>query len=74
MVEYLNLAETHQDFLRRQGALQAWMQVYSLVESLVEVNKSTFEEYVQNRMETSYEEMKKDQPELAEMLMGERQF
>ncbi len=41
------------------------------MESLSEVNESSFEEYLRKKMEESFEEMKKDQPELAEMLIGE---
>jgi hypothetical protein len=70
-LEYLSLAESHQDFLRRQGALENWTRVYSLVESLTEVNETTFEEYVARKMKEGMEMMEKDQPELAAMLAKE---
>jgi len=43
------------------------------VESLSEVNETPFEEYMAKRMEESFEELKKDQPELAAMILGEKE-
>lgn len=72
ILEYLSQAESHQDFLRRQGALQNWDRIYSLVENLSEVNETPFEEYMKKKMEESFEDLKRDQPELAEMILAER--
>jgi hypothetical protein len=41
------------------------------VESLTEVNETTFEEYVGRMMKEGVEQMEKDQPELAAMLAKE---
>jgi len=73
ILEYLSQAESHQDFLRRQGALQNWVRIYSLVESLSEVNETPFEEYMEKRMNESFEDLKRTDPELASMILGEKQ-
>jgi len=72
ILEYLSLAESHQDFLRRQGSLQTWDRIYSLVENLSEVNETPFEEYMEKKIAESFEDLKRDQPELAEMMLAER--
>jgi hypothetical protein len=42
------------------------------VENLSEVNETPFEEYMKKKMEESFEDLKRDQPELAEMILAER--
>jgi hypothetical protein len=43
------------------------------VESLSEVNETPFEEYMAKRMNESFEDLKRSDPELASMILGEKE-
>jgi len=42
------------------------------VENLSEVNETPFEEYMEKQIKKSFEDLERDQPELAAMISGER--
>ena len=42
------------------------------MENLSEVNETSFEEYMRKKMEESFEDLKRDQPGLAEMIIADR--
>lgn len=48
------------------------MRVWSLVESLQLVSENTYEELLKIEMEKALEELKKTEPELAELLLSEQ--
>ena len=43
------------------------------MESLSEVNETPFEEYMEKRMNESFEDLKRSDPELASMILGEKE-
>jgi hypothetical protein len=69
ILEYLSLGESQEELFRRQGSLQTFLRIYSLVDSLVDVNETPAEEFIRRQTMEGYDRLKKTHPELAEIIM-----
>lgn len=68
ILEFLSLAENQSEFLRRQGALQNYLRIYSLVEETIQFEEDGVEKYLERQIEEAKQRLREADPTLAEFL------